>query len=297
LSKLIAVASRDEMRAAEYAREQGIPKSYGSYDALLQDPEIDAVFIALPNHKHAMWAQRAMAAGKHVLCEKPLAMDSTEVLKMIAVRNRARVKAGEAFMVACHPQWHMVRDLVQSGRIGEVCAIQSSFCFMLTTGANIRNVADYGGGALMDIGCYVVFLSRFVLGKEPVRAFCTMEYDPDSQVDRLNTGVLDFGGTFSSFISSIRAAFHQRVVFVGTKGRIEVEVPLNPPVEHPARVILDDEVLEAPVCVQQALQFDAFSKAILEDGEVPVTLENALGNMRVLDALRLSAASGGWERV
>jgi predicted dehydrogenase len=294
-SRMTTVASRDLSRADAYARELRIEKAYGSYDALLADPDIDAVYITLPNHQHAEWSIRAAEAGKHVLCEKPIACLAADVQKIIHARDRARVKAGEAFMVASHPQWIMARELIRSGRIGELWAIQASFSFLLTQPGNIRNVPEYGGGALFDIGCYPVFCSRFVLEREPGRVFCVMELDPGTGVDRLTSGVLDFGQVQTSFVCSVQLVPYQRMAFHGTKGRLELEIPFNPPSELPARLVIDGAVTEVPVCNQFALEFDAFSLAILSEGEVPVTLENALGNTRVLDALRRSAGSGSWE--
>jgi predicted dehydrogenase len=306
LAQFTAVASRELARAQVYAKELGREKAYGSYDELLKDPDIDAVYIALPNHKHAMWSVRAAEAGKHVLCEKPIALNASDVIKLIAAREAAHVKMGEAFMVACHPQWLTARALIQAGRIGEVKAVQGAFVFPLASAANIRNVAEYGGGALFDIGCYPVFCTRFSLGREPRRVCAAMEFDAQSKVDRLTSAMLDFGGVYLSFTCSIHLAHHQRMVFLGTKGRIQVELPFNPAVENPARVILDDgrdpfgtgaSVIEIPLVNQYALQFDAFSRAILEDAEVPVTLENSLGNVKALDALWRSVESGGWEAV
>jgi predicted dehydrogenase len=294
-ARIIAVASRDVGRAEVYARELDISKAHASYDALLADPEIDAVYIALPNHKHAAWATRAIEAGKHVLCEKPIACRAEDVQQIIAARDRHGVKAGEAFMVALHPQWLRARDLIQSGRIGEVRAIQANFGFLMTGAGNIRNVAEFGGGALLDIGCYPVFCSRFVLESEPRRVFCTMEFDPQSGVDRMLSGILDFGRVQSSFVCSFVVAPQQHMVFLGAKGSLALEIPFNPPPERPARVVLDGAAIDVPVCNQFTLEFDSFSRAILNDGTVPVTLENALGNMRVLDALRRSAESGSWD--
>jgi predicted dehydrogenase len=303
-STITAVASREGARAETYAKELNIEKAYGSYDDLLGDPDIDAVYIALPNHKHAAWSVRAAEAGKHVLCEKPIALKAEDVEKIIEARDQCGVKIGEAFMVASHPQWLLTREAIQSGRIGEVKAIQTAFGFLLTQTGNIRNVAQYGGGTLLDIGCYSVFCSRFVLGREPRRVFCTMECDPESGVDRLTSAILDFGDVQSSFVCSFNIAPNQRMAFLGTKGRLELEIPFNAPSDRPARVVIDDgrdligggsSVIEAPVCNQFALEFDAFSQAILTGSEVPVTLENAFANMKVLDALRRSADSGVWE--
>lgn len=300
-SRMIAVASRDLPRARAYAEENGIARAYGSYDELLADPEIDAVHIALPNHKHVAWSIRAAEAGKHVLCEKPISLEAADVAKIINARDRHKVKMGEAFMVASHPQWLKVRDLVQSGRIGEMRAIQTSFGFMLSSTTNIRNVLEFGGGALFDIGCYPVFCSRFALQQEPRRVFCTMEFDPDSKVDRVTSGILDFGGVQSSFVCSINVKPHQRMSFWGARGRVELEIPFNAPEDRPTRVFLDDpggpSVIETPGCNQFTLEFDAFSQAILENKDVPVSLESASHNMKVLDALRASAQSGAWEAV
>jgi predicted dehydrogenase len=301
---IAAVASRAAPRAEAYAKELNIGKAYGSYDALLADPDIDAVYIALPNHVHAAWSIRGAEAGKHVLCEKPVACQAADVENIILARDRFRVKIGEAFMVASHPQWLLTREMIHTGRIGEVRAIQTAFSFLLTQAGNIRNVVEFGGGALLDIGCYPVFCSRFVLGREPRRVFCTMELDPVSRVDRVTSAILDFGDVQSSFVCSFHIAPHQRMSFLATKGRLELEIPFNAPAERAARILIDDgrdllgggsSVIEAPVSNQFAMEFDAFSQAILKDGEVPVTLENAFANMQVLDALRRSAGSGTWE--
>jgi len=295
-----AVASRDLGRARRAADALGVPKAYGSYEELLADPEIEAVYNPLPNHLHVPWSIKAAEAGKHVLCEKPVGLDAAEARALLEARDRTGVKIQEAFMVRTHPQWLGAREVVRSGRIGELRSATCFFSFFNRDPANIRNRAEMGGGALMDIGCYPVNLSRFVYGEEPRRVLAHIERDPEWGVDRLTSAVLDFPAGHATFTCSTQLAPYQRMQFFGTRGRVEVEVPFNAPPDRPARVLVADdanrvEAMEFPPCDQYTIQGDLFSRAVRGESEQPVPLEDALRNMAVIDALFRSAESGGWE--
>jgi predicted dehydrogenase len=303
-STVTAIASRDLEKARRAAAELGIPKAYGSYEELLADPDIDAIYNPLPNHLHVLWSIRAAEAGKHVLCEKPLSMDAAEARLLIAARDRTGVKIGDGFMVRSHPQWLRAREIVRSGEIGELRSVMMAFSYTNRDPQNIRNIPEYGGGALMDIGCYPIQLSRFLFESEPKRATGVLERDPEMGTDRLTSAILDFGRGHSVFTCSTQMNPYQRTQIIGTKGRIEVEIPVNAPPDRPMRIWVDIggdlsgsgiRTEEFPVCNQYTLQGDDFSRAIQENGEVPTPLEDGLANMAAIDAVLKSSKSGRWE--
>jgi predicted dehydrogenase len=303
-STVTAIASRDLAKAQEAARALGIPKAYGSYEELIEDPEVEAVYIPLPNHLHAEWTTRAAERGKHVLCEKPITLTVEEAEALIAVRDRTGVHIQEAFMVRTHPQWLAARDLVRSGRIGDLRSVVSAFSYFNEDPANVRNVPAYGGGALMDIGCYPITVSRFLFGEEPRRALGLVDRDPRFGTDRLTSAVLDFPSGQSVFTCSTQLVPYQRVQVLGTRGRIELEIPFNAPPDRPSRILVDDgsDLLGAGVaalsfdaCDQYRIQADAFSRSIREGTPQAVPLEDALANMRTIHAVFRSAESGRWE--
>lgn len=290
-----AIASRTRTKAEETALALGIPKAYGSYEELLADPEIEAVYNPLPNHMHVPWSIKTAEAGKHVLCEKPVGLTVTEARSLIEARDRAGVKIGEAFMVRTHPQWLRTRELIQKGEIGELRAISGFFSYFNRDPENIRNIPEYGGGALMDIGCYPVTTSRFIFGEEPRRVLARIERDPKMQTDRLTSAILDFPSGQSVFTCATQLAPYQRMHFIGTDGRIEIEIPFNAPNDWPCRILVNNEIEEIATCDQYAIQGDLFSKAARGEGDVPVPLEDAVQNMAVIEALFRSANSGAWE--
>jgi predicted dehydrogenase len=298
-----AIASRDLARAKHAATALGIPTAYGSYEELLADPNIDAIYNPLPNHLHVPWTIKAAEAGKHVLCEKPLSLTAAEAESLLAVRKRTGVKIGEAFMVNCHPQWIRVRELIREGRIGEIRSIMGFFSYTGLDPANYRARVECGGGGLMDIGCYLIHASRYAFGQEPARVVGLIERDPQMKIDRLASAILDFPGGQSVFTCSTQLVPYQRIHFLGARGRIEIEIPFNAPPDRPTRIFIDTsgDLLGGgitteifPVCDQYTLQGDAFSKAVLEDGEVPVPVEDSIRNMAVIDAVFRSASSGQW---
>ena len=297
--ELVAFASRDLARARALAAELGIARVHGSYDALLADPEVDAVYNPLPNHLHVPWTIKALEAGKHVLCEKPIAMTAAEAETLLAAaRRHPRLKVMEAFMYRLHPQWQRTVAIVQGGGVGEPRVVQSLFSYFNADPGNIRNQADAGGGALMDIGCYSISLARLVFGAEPRRALGLIDRDPRFATDRITAGVLDFGGRSSSFTVSTQLQPYQRVHVLGTEGRIEIEIPFNAPPDRPCRIWhqrgeRSDEI-SFEACDQYAIEADAFSQAILDDAPVPTPLDDAVANMRVIDAVFASARAGAW---
>jgi predicted dehydrogenase len=304
LCSVDAIASRDLTKAEQAAKALGISKVYGSYGALLADPEIDAIYNPLPNQLHIPWTIKAAEAGKHVLCEKPIAMTAAEAETLLAVRNRTGVKIAEAFMIRTHPQWLRVRELIGEGRIGTLRSIVGFFSYHNVDPANIRNNMESGGGALMDIGCYCIHASRYAFGGMPERVIGLVDRDPAMRIDRLTSAILDFAGGQSIFTCSTQLVGHQRMQFLGTRGRIELPIPFNAPPDRPTQLFIDDGsdingsgiVTETfPVCDQYALQGDAFAKAVLKGAEVPVSIEDSIENMQVIDAIFRSAETGKWE--
>src|ERR1035441_4188879 len=287
--EIVGIASRDREKAGKAARELGIPKVYGSYEEMLADPEIEAVYNPLPNHLHVPWSVRAAEAGKHVLCEKPIGMNTAEARQLLEARDRTGVVISEAFMVTEHPQWARIIELVRGGRIGE-----------------LRTVRAWAGGGLMDIGCYPIKTSRMVFGEEPVRVFGAMTRDARvSGVDVLTSATLEYPSGHCVFTCSMQMQQQQSMRFYGTKGRIEPEIPFNAPPGGTSRITIDDgrdltgggaTVEEFAACDQYTLQGDRFSRAVREGGPVPTPLEDSLRNMAVIDAVARSAETGRWEK-
>jgi predicted dehydrogenase len=293
--EVLAISSRDEDVATSAAERLGIPRAYGSYEGLLADPDVDAVYIPLPNHLHAEWTIASARAGKHVLCEKPLAMNAAEAQTMVDACSSAGVRLMEAFMYRLHPSWEAVRELVASGRIGRLRAVQSWFSYFNDDPANIRNIAEFGGGALMDIGCYTVNLSRMLFGGEPDRIEASVTRDPETGVDVLMSAILGFGDDVATFTCSTRAEPDQRVHVYGTQGRISLGIPFNIPIDRPTEVFVTSggdppvspatETLTFEPADQYTIQAERFARAVLDDEPVPIPPEDAVANMRVIEAI------------
>ena len=302
--EITAIASRDLVRAKEVAGKLNIPRAYGSYEELLADEEVEAVYNPLPNHLHVPFTAKAAEAGKHVLCEKPIALSAAEAKTLIEVRDRTGVRIQEAFMVRTHPQWLETRRLIREGKIGSLRSITGYFSYFNTDPNNIRNQLEFGGGGLMDIGCYPITISRFIYDAEPRRVLGLIERDAENGTDTLTTAVLDFAEGHSTFTCSTRLAPYQRMIFVGTKGRLEVLIPFNAPNDRPLKIVFDEgsdfsgasaETIELPVCDQYEIQGSLFSQALRENHEQPIPLEDAVNNMSVIDAVFRSAKTGQWE--
>jgi len=301
-STVAAIASRSSGKAQKAASDLGIPRAYGSYEELLSDPAVDAIYNPLPNNMHLEWSVKAMEAGKHVLCEKPLAMTVSGAEQMIRARDRAGVKAGEAFMVKSHPQWIDTRERVRRGEIGDLRLVQGTFSYFNTDPGNIRNIPELGGGGIWDIGCYCATMSRWIFEEEPVRLVSLLEFDPEMKTDRLASVIMEFPSGQALFAVSTQLVRYQRVQIFGTTGHLEVRIPFNAPDDRPCKVgqdegdvLLEDYTIHIySVTDQYRMMGNEFSRAILEDKGVPVSLEDALYNTRVLTAVFESSRSGKW---
>ncbi len=303
---MAAIASRDLGRAQAAAAQLNIPTAYGSYEELLADPNIDAIYNPLPNDLHLPWTIKAAEAGKHVLCEKPLTLTVAEAETLLAARNRTGVQIGEAFMIRSTAQWLRLRELIDSGRIGQIRSITGVFSYFNADPANIRNQMESGGGALLDIGCYLIHAARYAFAQEPTRVVALIDRDPKMHIDRLTSAILDFPAGQSIFTCSTQLVPYQRMQFLGTHGRIEIEIPFNAPPDRLTRLFLDEggDLFGAnlttqtfPTADQYTLQGDAFSLAVLEGRAVPVPVEDAIKNMRVIEAVFESGRTGQWQTV
>jgi len=301
-SEVVAIASRDPARAQRAAEELGIPKAYGSYAEMLADPDIDAVYNPLPNHLHVPLTLEAARAGKHVLCEKPIALDAADAERLLeAPRDRL---IAEAFMVRFHPQWHRARDIVRSGELGEIRAVRAVFSYFLDDPGNVRNIADIGGGGLLDIGCYPIVGTRFLLGDEPRRVVALVDRDPNFGTDRTASVIADFGGGRQlSFICSTQAVGHQSIDVIGSKARLEIVIPFNAPPDQATAILVDHghtfdgslarrEII-AP-CDQYTEEAEAFALAVLGETNLPYGIDDAIQQMRILDAIFESERRGAW---
>ena len=299
--EVVAIASRDRATAEGVAASLEIPGVHGSYESLLADDTVDAVYIPLPNHLHAQWAIAALEAGKHVLCEKPLALTAAEAEGMVEVAERTGRQLMEAFMYRLHPSWVAVRALVAAGRIGRLTAVQSWFSYHNDDPANIRNILEAGGGALYDIGCYNVNLSRMLFGAEPDRVEAIQVRDPVGGTDIVTAGLLGFGDGVSTFTCSTRAEDDQRVDIYGTAGRIRLEIPFNIPPDRPTRVFVSaggeppvapaTETLTFEPADPYTVEAEAFATAVLSGRPIPVPPADAIANLRVIERLFSAAAA------
>ncbi|MEJ0011479.1 MAG: Gfo/Idh/MocA family oxidoreductase [Bauldia sp.] len=299
-----AIASRDLKTGRKAAKKLGIPVAYGSYEELLDDPEIEAIYNPLPNHLHVPLTLAAAKKGKHVLCEKPMSLTATEAEQLRDVPKGVLI--AEAFMVRAHPQWIKARELARSGKLGELRAVQGLFSYYNVDPNNVRNMADIGGGALYDIGCYPIVIGRYIFGAEPVRVVSLVDRDPNFKTDRTASALIDFGnGRHLTFTSSTQAANYQRINILGSKQRLEVVIPFNAP-QGGAMTILTDtgkelagksaKPIKLPKADQYQLQGETFSRAVRGKEKLEFGLEDAILQMRVIDALFRSEKSGNWEK-
>ena len=299
--EIVAIASRDKRRAAAAAKKLGIAHSYGSYEELLADPTIEAIYNPLPNHLHVPLTLMAAKAGKHVLCEKPIAITAKEAKKLLKAPSDVLIQ--EAFMVRHNPQWIEIRKRIAKGEIGRVLAVHMMFSYHLVDPKNVRNLADIGGGGLLDIGCYPITIARFVLGAEPLRVTGTFDRDPKFKTDRLMSGLADFGeGRHLTYVVSTQGASYQRTVILGEFGTIEVDIPVNAPPDQPNRFTVSvtgkkPKIVEMPVVDQYQLQAEDFGRAIRKKTKAPYDVADAVQNMNILDAFFRAESSGKWEKV
>lgn len=301
-AEVVAVASRDLSRAQAYAKETNIPTAYGSYEELLQDPNIDAVYNPMPNHLHVSWSIEAINAGKHVLCEKPLGLDVADTQKLIEVANTSDKVVMEAFMYRFHPQWVKVKELIDSGVLGEIKHVQASFSYHNTDPDNVRNISGIGGGGMMDIGCYCISATRFIFGREPMRVIGNLDLDPKFKVDRHSSGMLDFGnGGMATFNCSTQSNGSQMVKIIGEKGTLHVENPFYRSDEIPSRLFLfrgyEPETIVVGRYNHYVDEVDVFSQAALNGKPAPTPLSDALANMKVIDGIFASVGKEGWVNI
>ena len=303
-SDVVAIGSRDAAKARAAADDLGVPTSHGSYEALLADPDVEAIYNPLPNHLHVPWSIKALEAGKHVLCEKPIGLSVAEAEQLREARDRTGLLVQEAFMVRAHPQWLRVRELIRDGRIGELRSMMGYFSYFNRDPGNIRNVPGFGGGSMMDIGCYLINTARWTFGREPRRVVAMIDRDPDMHVDRLASFMLEFDNGHAVGTCSTQVVPYQRVQIIGTTGRIQIDIPFNAPADRPCRIMVDSgrdlfggggESISLPTCDQYTLQGDLFSRAIREGGSVAYPLEDTIANMKVIEAVLRSGKTGAWE--
>src|SRR3954470_4702548 len=303
LSVPVAIASRDIAKAHAAAQTLGIPRAYGSYEELLADPDVEAIYNPLPNHLHVPWSIRAVQSGKHVLCEKPIAMSALEAVELRDAALRAGVLVGEAFMVRAHPQWSETHRLVESGRIGSLQLVHGHFSYARRAASDVRSRVEFGGGALLDIGCYPIAIARWMFGREPLAAVAAIERDAEFHVDRITSGVLRFDGGVATFNCGGAMVPHQRIELFGARGRIQLDLPFTPRATERCRIAIDDgsrsgeEIIEIDATNQYTVQGDRFSAAIRGAGEIPSSIDNAIANMAVIDALFRSSETGRWEQI
>lgn len=301
--EVVAVGSRSVERASTWAAEHDIATAHGSYEELLADPNVDAIYNPLPNHLHVDWSIEALEAGKHVLCEKPLGLDTADAQRLAdASAAHPGLVAMEAFMYRFHPQWIAARELVESGRVGELTTVQTFFSYFNDDPDNVRNDASIGGGALMDIGCYPISQARFLFDAEPVRVLGMIDRDPRFAIDRVTSALLDFGGGHSAtFTVSTQLHGHQRAHIVGTTGRIDVDIPVNAPADRPTTLTVADaagvETLSFGPVDQYGAQADAFARAVRASSTAPTPLDDAVANMAVIDAIFASVERDGWQTI
>jgi predicted dehydrogenase len=293
-TEVVAIASRDLEKARAAAGTLGIARAYGSYEELLDDAEVDAVYNPLPNHLHVPWTTKAAEAGKHVLCEKPIGRTAAEARALLDVRDRTGVRIEEAFMVRSHPQWIGAIETVRSGRIGRVRSVSGHFSYFNRDTDDIRNQTELGGGAMLDIGSYLVLAARLVYGEEPSRAVARVERDPDFETDVVASAILDFPTGAATVSCSTQQAPYQRVIVFGERGVVEIEIPFNAPPDHPCRVLVDGEAIEFPVVDQYTAQGDRFARAVLDGTPGAMPLEDSIANLAVVDAIFESGRTEGW---
>ena len=301
--KLTAVASRDLGRARDMAERFGAPHAFGSYEEMLASDAIDGVYIPLPTSQHVEWSLKAAAAGKHVLCEKPIALTADAIDELIAARDENSVLIAEAFMVFYHPQWTKVRELIRDGAIGRLRVVQGAFTYFNRDPKNMRNIAELGGGGLPDIGVYPTVTTRVATGAEPTRVAATVEHDPEFGTDRYAFVRADFGDFELSFYCSTQMALRQAMVFHGDKGYIEIASPFNAGDYDHERITLYNqshdraEVFLFPAARQYRAQVEAFATAA-QGGDAPIfPLEESKRNQMVIDAIFRAGEGGGWAEV
>ena len=299
-NQVLAICSRDAQSARSVADSLGIERAYGSYDELLADPDIDAIYNPLPNHLHVDWSIKALQAGKHVLCEKPLGLNTADAQRLVdAAQAHPHLKVMEAFMYRFHPQWELAKQLIDQGRIGKLHAVHSHFSYNNREPNNIRNKVDMGGGALLDIGCYSISLSRWLFNEEPTEVLGQITPMAGEEVDCLTSALMTFSAGSASFTSSTKIEPMQYVEAIGDEGSLYLARPFyNDGSEPVQRIVVtrnrEPEVIDVPDHNHYGAMGDAFALSIFNSSQVPTPLSDAIANMRVIDAIFTSAAERRW---
>ena len=305
-SKLVAIASRNTLRAKKLAQKFKIEKSYGSYQELYKDQEIDVIYNPLPNHLHIKSSIEACKNKKNILLEKPISLKATDIDPLMKYASENKVVIKEAFMVRHHPQWQWVKKYIKSGKLGSISSISTVFSYNNKNPQNIRNIKKFGGGAIYDIGCYPTVISRFLLDKEPKRVVGLAKNDKKFKTDVLSSVVLDFGEIYSSFIVATQSTFSQQVTILGTKKTLIVENPFNAIATKPTTVVIyngksiyrkENTIKVFPAADQYEHQVTKFSNELLNKTKADYDLIDAKKNMKVLDAIFVSIKKNKWIKI
>ncbi len=308
---LLALASRDPGKGRKVAAEFGIPRVYASYEALLADPGIDAVYVPLPNQLHFEWAMRALQAGKHVLCEKPLCISADQVVQLCAERDRTGRHIEEGFAFRNHPQWAKLDEIIAAGTIGEVRAVHATLAKQFLDPADVRNQPGAGGGALYDLGSYAISACNLVFKRAPSRVVAALEHDPAFGIDRLSSALLDYGDRHAAFTVATQAGSdawgtHQQFSVLGSRGwlRMNFAFAHARPTASAIEVGDSSSVGSFPTTTytfepanHYLLQVERFSRLLLGDAVTSWPIEDALDTIRTIEALFASARAGTWQAI
>jgi predicted dehydrogenase len=308
-AKLLAIASRDLGKAQAVAQALGVPRAYGSYDALLADGEIDAVYVPLPNPLHFEWSLRALEAGKDVLCEKPLCLSSEQISELCAARDRSGRKIEEAFAYRNHPQWTKVLEIIASGTLGAVRSVHGTLAKQFLDPTDIRNNPNDGGGGIYDLGSYAISACNMIFGRKPARVVAALERDPAFGIDRLSSALLDYGDAHAAFTVATQAGSsawgsHQQLSILCAQGWLRLEFPYSQVRPTECRVEIGDatsvgafptSTLSFAAINQFALQAERFSRLVRGEAVRAWPIEEARDTLRTIEGLFESARTGAWQ--
>lgn len=301
LIEVYAISSRSKSKAKEAAEKYNIPQYYSSYEELLNNKSIDIVYIPLPNNLHPEWIKKCADNKKHIICEKPVALNASDASECINYAKNKNVYIMEAFMYKFHPQWKRALEFIRMGEIGGINMIHTAFGYNNPDPNNIRNIKDAGGGSLMDIGCYAVSVPRFLLESEPKRVISLMNYDKVFQTDILSSAILDFGYARATFNVSTKTFPYQKVEIHGTQGIIIIQLPFNAFLDVKAKITVMTSVgareINFEPVDQYQIEFEEFVNAIRNNQPSPISIDDAINNMKVIDAIIKSNKSGKWEEI
>ena len=306
---LLALASRDLAKAQAVAQTLGIPRVYASYEALLADPQVDAVYVPLPNQLHFEWALRCLQAGKHVLCEKPLCLSADQVSQLCAARDRTQRHIEEGFGFRNHPQWAKLDELLASDAIGPVRAVHATLAKQFLDPLDVRNNPATGGGALYDLGSYAISACNLIFKRQPARVVAALERDPTFGIDRLSSAILDYGNAHALLTVATQSGpcnwgTHQQLSVLGANGWLRLTFPYAHGRPSACQIELGDsssvgsfptQTFHFEPANQYTLQIERFSRLLLGHEAPSWPIEDALHTLRVIEALFVSAHSASWQ--